>query len=169
MEHWYLVCHKKGKHNAYKAQMFLSGIGITVFIPQVLYPRLRLDRPGYFRNRLELLFPGYLFVFFDYSVHCISKVACSPGISHFVRFGGSIRPIHDTMVDEFMRFTLTASPDDLFKNKREGDARKCHQGNADSLTEEQRNKLRAIVHEINGDKRSALLYTFMDATQKEYV
>lgn len=169
MEDWYLACHKTGKHNAFKAQMFLSGMGITVFIPQVSYRQPRSDRPGHFKNRLEQLFPGYLFVCFDYEVHHTSKVACSPGMSHFVRFGDSIRPLGDMIVDELMRLTLAIDPDSSFHNEGGVNTKKRHRGNSNSLTEEQRNKLNLIIQEKNSEERSALLYAFLDATPEDSV
>jgi len=139
-------------------------MGITVFIPQVSYRQPRLDRPGHFRNRLELLFPGYLFVCFDYEVHHISKVACSPGMSHFVRFGDLIRPLHNMIVDELMRLTLTIDPDGTGR-----DAKKRRRGNSDYLTEYQRGKMNAIIQETNGEERSSLFYAFLDAIQEAKV
>lgn len=165
MEEWYLACHKTGKHNAFKAQMFLSGMGITVFIPQVSYRQPRLDRPGYFRNRLELLFPGYLFVCFDYEVHHISKVESSPGMSHLVRFGGSIRPLHSMIVDELMRLTLTIDPDGVSRNAGGGDTKEIRLGNNEYTTVNQLNKMSAIIQETNNEERSSLFYEFLDAIQ----
>lgn len=161
MENWYLACHKTGKNNAFKAQMFLSNMGITVFIPQVCYRQPRLDRPGRFRNVFEPLFPGYIFVCFDYEIHHTSQVACCPGISHFVRYGGTISPLHDTIVDEIMRLTLIVDHDGILYNKNY--TNKHHHGNKAILTEQQRKKIEMIVQETSGETRSVLFYAFIEA------
>lgn len=169
MDNWYLACHKTGKHNAFKAQMFLSNLGITVFIPQVCYRQPRLDRPGHFRKVLEPLFPGYLFVYFDHEIHHTSKVACSPGMSHLVRYGGTVNPLHDTIVDEVMRLTLAVDFDGMFYNRKDNKKNKYQHGNKMLLTEQQRHKIKMIAQELNGETRSVLFYAFIDAMRDDKV
>jgi transcriptional antiterminator RfaH len=169
MDNWYLACHKTGKHNAFKVQMFLSEMGITVFIPQVCYRQPRLDRPGHFRKVLEPLFPGYLFIYFDHETHHTSKVAFSPGMSHFVRYGGTINPLHDTIVDEIMRFTLAVDFDGVLYNKKDTNKNKPYHGNKSFLTELQHHKIKMIAQETNGETRSVLFYAFIEAMREDKV
>jgi transcriptional antiterminator RfaH len=157
MENWYLACHKSGRHNAFKAQMFLENIGTTVFIPQVCCLLPRSDRPGNFRKVLEPLFPGYLFIYFDYEIHHSSKVASTPGISHFVSFGGVIKPLHDSTVDDIMRWTL------IIDNQRYVDKNSTPNHAEYDNIYEQYPVIRRIMEEPSGETRSALFYTFIES------
>lgn len=155
MENWYLACHKSGKHNALKAQMFLSQMGVEVFIPQVCYHDPRADRPGTFRKTIEPLFPGYIFLCFDYNEVHTSKIEYCPGISHLVRFGETIAPINDSMVNAIMKLTLSVYP-----NASESCARKKREL---PLSEEmltsglQDQDVRALIEERDGVARSMML------------
>jgi transcriptional antiterminator RfaH len=108
MENWYLACHKAGKQNAFKAQLFLSQpqIDAVVFIPQICKYHRRTDRLGQFKKIIEPLFPGYMFICFDPEVTPVSKISMSPGVSHLVRFANKIKPVHDCIVDEIMQLPL---------------------------------------------------------------
>lgn len=155
MEKWYLACHKSGRHNAFKAQMFLSNIGVTVFIPQICCLLPRPDRPGHFRKVLEPLFPGYLFICFDCEIYHSSKVASTPGISHLVSFGEIIKPLHDSTVDDIMRWTL------VIDNQRYVDKNNIPRHAECDNSREQHPLIRRIMEEPHGETRSALFYTFI--------
>ena len=106
MEQWYLACYKPGKDNIYKAQMALSKISTEVFCPQLRTRRPRTDRPGRFRQVIEPLFPGYLFVLFDPVIIHTSRVEACPGINYLVRSAGQITPIRTIVVDQIMSLPL---------------------------------------------------------------
>ncbi|MGK2894512.1 transcription termination/antitermination NusG family protein [Klebsiella michiganensis] len=106
MEQWYLACYKPGKDNIYKAQMALSKISTEVFCPQLRTRRPRTDRPGRFRQVIEPLFPGYLFVLFDPEIIHTSRVEACPGINYLVRSAGQITPIRTIVVDQIMSLPL---------------------------------------------------------------
>ncbi|WP_406569484.1 transcription termination/antitermination NusG family protein [Aeromonas media] len=109
MERWYLACHKTGKHNALRVQAFLANLDIEVLIPQICMRQPRQDRPGQIRSVWEPLFPGYLFIHFDPETHHTSKVSACPGLSHLVRYGGMINPLHEAVVDEVLKLVLTVN------------------------------------------------------------
>lgn len=158
MEHWYLACHKAGKHNAFKAQMFLAQpqINAIVFLPQICSYHPRTDRPGQFKKQMEPLFPGYMFICFDPEIIHTSKISCCPGVSHLVRFADKIIPIHDHIVEEIMQLPVCfQTPLSLKKNTR-APVNKHHS----VLTNEQQQKLMNVVAEKNGFTRSAMLYAF---------
>ncbi|MFZ4220668.1 transcription termination/antitermination NusG family protein [Enterobacter ludwigii] len=107
MEQWYLACYKPGKDNIYKAQLALSRISTTdFFCPQLRTKRPRTDRPGQFRQVIEPLFPGYLFVAFDPEVIHTSRIEACPGVNYLVRSAGQITPIRPLIIDQLMCLPL---------------------------------------------------------------
>lgn len=162
MGRWYLACHKTGKHNAFKVQMFLARLNVEVFIPQICYRQPRSDRPGHFRSVLEPLFPGYLFIYFDPEVHHTSKIAACPGMSHLVRFGGVISPLHEAVVAEVMQLVLTVNPDGSRPTNvvmsDEHQAQKIQ-----VLTDAQRRQMQQVIEEKDGTARCALFYALAEA------
>jgi transcriptional antiterminator RfaH len=160
MENWYLACHKAGKQNAFKAQMFLSQpqIDAMVFIPQICSYRPRTDRPGQLKKMIEPLFPGYMFICFDPEVTHTSKISTCPGVSHLVRFADTIKPVHDSIVEVIMQLPVCVhSP--IVKERKN---KKMESESQSILTTEQHEELMSVVEENNGSVRSALLYAFAE-------
>ncbi|WP_421215153.1 transcription termination/antitermination NusG family protein [Aeromonas jandaei] len=163
MEQWYLAIHKPGKGNAIKAQLFLSNIGVDVFIPQICRFHHRVDRPGQYRKIIEPLFPGYLFICFDYEKQHINKVESCPGVSRLVRFGGQLKPLNEAVVDEIVTLATTVSHDGIVKSVYESKQSKIKDGECHSNhVEEQRNRIKQIASDISGENRSILFYAFLD-------
>lgn len=164
MEQWYLATHKSGKKNAFKAQLFLSQIGVTTFIPQVCISQPRSDRPGKFRKCIEPLFPGYIFIFFDYEKLQIAKVENCPGMTGMVRFGGLLKPLNESVVDEIMNLTSMISEQNAPHDADQ--SRRVRPGKKTSLTLEQHQKIADIAKEVDGQHRNTLFYAFLDAMKK---
>ncbi|AOP98014.1 transcription termination/antitermination NusG family protein [Enterobacter roggenkampii] len=162
VENWYLACHKAGKHNAFKAQMFLSESGIPVFIPQMFFRQPRSDRPGQYRKKLELLFPGYLFIYFNVEEHSFPKILCCPGISHFVRFGGAIKPLNDMIIDELMQVTKTIGSAESGINECGHNLQAVDCKKSNNITELQREEFKLIVQEKNSETRSLMFFDFIE-------
>ena len=164
MERWYLACHKTGKNNALKAQVFLEHLNVEVFIPQICYRQPRLDRPGHSRPVFEPLFPGYIFIRFDPEILHTSKIAACPGMSHLVRFGGMVSPLHEVVVDEIMQLMLTVNPDGALPASTEM-SRENQAKQKLLLTASQRQQIQKVIEEKDGVARSALLYALAEAIQ----
>lgn len=166
MESWYLACYKTGWHNSFKAQLFLSNLGVVSFIPQVCVSKSRHDRPGHFRKVIEPLFPGYIFLSFDHEIHRISKIESCPGMRNIVRFGEEIKPINESVVDEIMCFTSTVEGNqitDRFTKGLSPAKRIKHETRKNKLLEIQRKKMKEILQETSGEVRSSLFYAFLEA------
>ncbi|WP_088504372.1 transcription termination/antitermination NusG family protein [Burkholderia ubonensis] len=161
MERWYLACHKAGRHNAFKAQLFLSDLNATSFIPQIYSYRPRADRPGKLKRSIELLFPGYMFVYFDPEVTHTSKISNCPGVSHLVRFADAICPVRDAVIEEIMQLPVCVCSPVIAGMKKENNRNK----NPASLSMEQRECIGKIVNEHDGVTRSALFYAFAEAAR----
>ncbi|MBC8950058.1 transcription termination/antitermination NusG family protein [Xenorhabdus sp. TS4] len=158
MERWYLACHKAGKDNVFKAQITLERMNIMAFSPVIRSCRPRSDRPGQFRQVMEQLFPGYLFIFFDPEIHHTSKIELCPGISHLVRLTGEITPIRDSVVDEIMQLPVCSQ---AFRIKHPG--KNSWGRNTTPLNNQQRKQIQSLVEENNGLTRNAMFFAFAEA------
>lgn len=119
MERWYLVCHKPGRDNFFRAQMSTQRKHLNCFSPQVRVSRPRSDRDGQ-RNVIEPLFDGYLFIELDpENIHPMKIEEECAGISHFVRQGMNILPIPDFIIHEIMALPLCSEAVLLNKSRRE--------------------------------------------------
>jgi transcriptional antiterminator RfaH len=162
MENWYLACHKTGKHNAFKAQMFLSQpqINAIVFLPQICSYQPRSDRPGQFRKLMEPLFPGYIFICFDPEITHTSKISGCPGISHLVRFADKIIPVHDRIVEQIMQLPVCAHTPVFTGKGACVPTRSNHPVSAAAFDDD---RLNHVVAAKNGEIRSALFYQFVQS------
>lgn len=102
MRSWYLLCHKAGLENFNRACLSLrQQQHIEIFTPVITTRRKRTDRPG-FRELQEPLFYGYLFVATDFEVVHSSALEESPGVSHFVRHGQTIKAVPEYVMAEIL-------------------------------------------------------------------
>lgn len=106
MENWYLACSRRGKLNLAKALMSLEAMNVTAFVPKVYRIVSRTDRPGQTREIVESLFLNYFFVLFDPNSCHTSKIESAAGLSSLVRFGGEIKAINRSIVEEIMRLPV---------------------------------------------------------------
>lgn len=160
MENWYLACHKTGKHNAFKAQMFLAQMKVVAFIPQIFIFKPRSDRAGQFKRVMEPLFHGYMFIYFDPNVVHTSKISSCPGISHLVRFNNTITPVNESIVEAIMKLPVCVSESIPSKKIHFDSGVKKHT----PLSRKQHMKLMKLVAEKDGVSRSAMLYAFAEAS-----
>ncbi|WP_337049940.1 transcription termination/antitermination NusG family protein [Serratia fonticola] len=159
MEQWYLACHKTGKDSVFRAMGALTYISGTAFCPQIRVFRPRQDRPGHFRQVVEPLFPGYLFIAFDPEITHTSKIEHCPGISYLVRTAGEIKPIRNIVVDEIMRLPVCyQSQENQSPRQRRSPA---------NLIQQRRiaGQLDTFVKETAPDERGALFLAFLDTLE----
>lgn len=159
MERWYLACHKPGKDSIFKAMAALTYVNSTAFCPQIRAYRPRADRPGHFRQVIEALFPGYLFIAFDPEVTHTSKIEHCPGISYLVRSAGQIVPMRDVVVEEIMRLPVCYQS---FENKHPNQRR----APANYLQQRRiANQLDAFVKETDPEDRGTLFLAFLETLE----
>ncbi|ENE6639012.1 hypothetical protein ABNR98_004421 [Salmonella enterica] len=101
---WYLVCHKAGRDNLFKAQAGLERLSVNSFSPLIRTIKPRAD--GGKRMSVEPLFPGYFFIEFDVEKIAVSKIKTIPGFSSFVQFGNELKPLHDSLINELMSLPM---------------------------------------------------------------
>lgn len=159
MEQWYLACHKTGKDSVFRAMGALTHINGTAFFPQIRVYRPRPDRPGHFRQVVEPLFPGYLFIAFDPEITHTSKIEHCPGISYLVRTAGQIKPVRNIVVDEIMRLPVCCQGTG---EKRRSSAHVLQQRRIAG-------QLDTFVRETAPEERGALFLAFLDTLEASCV
>ena len=89
---WHVICTKPQSENIAAASLEREGL-------ELFYPRVRtpLPRPG---RRYVPLFPGYLFVRYDFDVPAGSAVSRLPGVLGWMRLGGLVPPLPDEVISE---------------------------------------------------------------------
>ena len=95
---WYVLYSKRQKENC--ARYHLTAKGLTVFFPQLVFPKSAKKR-----KRLVPLFPNYLFVRLKLFSEEFSYAQWSPGVSRIVSFNGVPASIDDSIVDFLMAQT----------------------------------------------------------------
>lgn len=109
---------------------------------------------GKYRARLEPIFPGYMFIYFDYKKIHFSTIVRCPGVNYFIKFGGNIATVSDSVIkgiSENTPFNITT------KNSH---------GKSDINNFDLRDSICRIHSESSGEKRAALFIAFIDALQK---
>lgn len=148
MESWYLLCHKAGKDNLYRAQLSIQLHGINTFSPMIQIEKPRTDRASA-RLSIEPLFYGYLFISLDPDYMHPARIEDFAGVSHFVRCGDEIKPIPERIVEQIM--ALPACQIELSgKNLR------SHLRNANALSHKLRARITEIAHTTDKQVRTAM-------------
>ncbi len=90
MKHWYLIYTKPHKEQV--ARENLERQGYDTYLPMA---RIRRRRLGKGANRIEPLFPRYLFIKLDTQTDNWSPIRSTLGVSNLVKFG-----MHPSIVPE---------------------------------------------------------------------
>jgi transcriptional antiterminator RfaH len=97
MKAWYAV-HTKGRQESV-AEENLSRQGYVVHLPLLRAPRRSRGR---WREAVEPLFPGYLFVELDLALDNPAPIRSTRGVTGLVRFGGHARPMPEGVVEHLV-------------------------------------------------------------------
>ncbi|MGL5005937.1 MAG: transcription termination/antitermination NusG family protein [Plesiomonas sp.] len=93
MDAWYLLYCKRGQQS--RAVQHLDMQAIRHFCPVLTVKKLRR---GHWREEQEVLFPNYLFVYFDPDVFSVTKVHATRGVARMVRFGDELAKVPDDVM-----------------------------------------------------------------------
>ncbi|PSQ91658.1 MAG: transcription/translation regulatory transformer protein RfaH [Proteobacteria bacterium SW_6_67_9] len=91
---WYLVLSKLQQEE--RALWNLERQGFTAFLPRM---RVSVRRGGRFRQRVEPMFPRYLFVHFDADTQPSTPIRSTYGVSTLVRFGYRPASVPNDLID----------------------------------------------------------------------
>jgi len=98
MKNWYLI-QTRAKQE-FIANENLERQGYTAFLPVLQQVRRQAGR---WQDRMEPLFPGYLFIQINKHQQNIAPIRSTRGVLRFVRFGIELQPIADVIVEEIMQ------------------------------------------------------------------
>lgn len=153
---WYLVCHKTGKDNLFKAQAGLERLSVNSFSPLIRTVKPRSD--GGKRMTVEQLFPGYFFIEFNVNVTAVSKIKTVPGFNNFVQFGNELKPLPDALITELMSLPMCLIED---KHKKRTIA------NPHSLSHKNKEIIEQITRNKDKLSRTTMLLAFIDSINQE--
>ncbi len=102
MEAWYVV-HAKARQERLAAE-HLTRQDYHIYLPLLRSPKRRRGR---WRDVVEPLFPGYLFIRLDLQRHNTAPIRSTYGVTGLVRFGGEPCPVPEHLVERL----LSASAD----------------------------------------------------------
>lgn len=94
MEAWYVV-HAKARQERLAAEQ-LRRQHYHVYLPLLRTPK---RRRGHWRDVIEPLFPGYLFIRVDLHLQNTAPIRSTYGVIGLVRFGGETRPVPGNLVE----------------------------------------------------------------------
>jgi transcriptional antiterminator RfaH len=97
MKNWYLLyCKPK---NEQRAVQNFANQGIDCFLPLMTVEKIVRGKK---RQLSEVLFPCYLFIYFDPEQLSVTTVESTRGASRLICFGGKISPIPVAVVEKLM-------------------------------------------------------------------
>lgn len=135
----------------------LSETGITPWTPLKVVRMARADHPGSFRTRIAPLFPGYFFLKLNFEHHPISVVKQHSAFIGFVKFGGSIQPVPEKVVEQLMKHHPDPSLNPAAADELQAASRIA-------LTHAQYQKLRAMEVAPHPMSRIAMLMEMISVT-----
>lgn len=97
-EHWYAVCCKPRQETV--AEENLLRQGYRVYLPRI---RSTQRRRGQWLDKVEPLFPRYLFIRVDPAQHSIAPVRSTRGVSGLVRQGGLPAAVPEQVIEAIMQ------------------------------------------------------------------
>lgn len=103
MFRWYLITH-----NLHAFQLVtgkIKGLGVEIFSPTKMEVKKRRDCNAV-RITETQLFPGYLFVRLDPDLVHTSEISDIPGVKEFVRFGGKISTVSNSLIEALKQSLL---------------------------------------------------------------
>ena len=144
---WYVIQHKPAQGD--RALINLQNQGVTCFYPKVNVERVRAGKRC---QRLEPLFPGYLFASLENTDPMWSRLRSTRGVLRVVGFGGKPAPLEDSVIEH-----IRASLD---KVSEQGGIRP---GQPVELEEGPFRGIHAIFQAYDGEERAIVLINFMQS------
>ncbi|OBT08606.1 transcriptional activator RfaH [Vibrio sp. UCD-FRSSP16_10] len=149
MKRWYLLYCKRGDQP--RAKLHLENQGVEVY-----YPKLTVEKRvrGKCQQKEEPLFPGYMFVRFDFEQGpSFTTVRSTRGVADFIRNG-----VYPTELQGDLIYSLK-----LLEGEQETvQLNSPNQGDKVEIKSGQFAGVDAIYHEADGEKRSILLITMIN-------
>jgi transcriptional antiterminator RfaH len=100
---WYVITHNL--HAFQLVTCKIRALGVEIFSPSKIKVTKRADCSGV-RTSETPLFPGYLFVRLDPELVHTTAISDIPGVKDFVRFGGDICIVSDSLIEALKKSLL---------------------------------------------------------------
>jgi transcriptional antiterminator RfaH len=94
--------------------MKLEAFGVEVYCPVMTKVTKRADCEGV-RRSVKQLFPGYMFLRFDPEVVHTTTIGDLPGVKGFVRFGGEICNVSESVIEALKQSLLIRTDQKITK------------------------------------------------------
>jgi transcriptional antiterminator RfaH len=94
MNRWYAALCKPRQEEI--AEVNLAFQGFTVYLPRY---KSKCRRAGRWVDRIEPLFPRYVFVGASVELQSVAPIRSTRGVCGLVRFGGQLATVPDTLID----------------------------------------------------------------------
>lgn len=155
MSHWYAI-HTKARQEALAAE-HLRRQTFEVYLPNI---KQRHSYRGQWREKIEPLFPRYLFIRLDLGEENIAPIRSTRGVTKLVSFSGQPATVPDTFIDALIQ---TSDPDtgllcpekDLFEA-----------GATVTIMDGPLHGLEGIFKVHDGEQRSIILLELLGKTQQ---
>lgn len=154
MKRWYLLYCKRGEIKRAVAHLERQGVGCyqpMMQVEKIVRSKMqRLDEP---------MFPGYLFVHFDFEQGpSFTTVQSTRGVSKFVSFGSTPKEVAWEIIDDMRVYEQNHADEVESELPQKGDKVRIASG--------QFGGLEAIYHEADGEKRSYLMLDLINQPVK---
>ncbi|CAM2773823.1 transcription/translation regulatory transformer protein RfaH [Vibrio rarus] len=149
MKRWYLLYCKRGDQQ--RAQLHLENQGVEVYYPKLITEKVIRGKRT---QKMEPLFPSYMFIQFDYEQGpSFTTIRSTRGVADFIRTGQ-----YPTELQGDLILTLK----DLEDGQQVIESEMPSQGDCVEIKSGQFAGVDAIYQEPDGDKRSILLITLIN-------
>jgi transcriptional antiterminator RfaH len=158
MKRWYLLYCKRGEQQ--RAQLHLENQGVEVYYPKKEYEKILRGKR---QLKVEPLFPGYMFIRFDFEVGpSFNTIRSTRGVMDFVRQGRMPTELQGELIYSLKQQEKTQ----LSENSEPLAIGIPQSGDKVRIIDCQFSGVDAIYHEADGDKRSILLITLINKQVK---
>jgi transcriptional antiterminator RfaH len=147
---WYALQHKPAQGD--RALMHLQNQDIPCFYPKITVEKFRAGKRT---QKLEALFPGYLFVNLDQTDPSWSRLRSTRGVLRVVSFNGKPAAMDDVVIDHIREGLTEISEQGGLKR-----------GQAVTLEEAPFACLNAIFECYDGEERAIVMIHFMQKQQR---
>lgn len=147
---WYVIQHKPGQGD--RAIQNLLNQHVDCFYPRILVEKVR---SGKRTQRLEPLFPGYMFINLSEGEQNWNKLRSTRGVLRIVGFGNSPATIDQTVIDQINARLESVTTHGGLKP-----------GQTVELDDGPFKGLDAIFHCYDGDERAVVMINFMQKHQR---
>jgi transcriptional antiterminator RfaH len=158
MKYWLTVYTKPRQEDT--AGEHLERQGFAVYLPRILAAKRRRDR---WQDRIEPLFPRYLFIEVEEGIDNLAPVRSTRGVSHLVRFGNELVPVPDTLIDGLRAME---DPDSGFYIH---DADALHPGDPVTILDGPFADLQGVYQGMQGEQRALILLEVLGRLHSIYI